>query len=222
MSSIQISLSETSDGMLKVEAYSDSVTFNVLGVLPLVDFNNPKRVIDLSYLIKGVEKDKNDVVTVIMKPSDLDKNCLSGVIKVIVGGYYVDSEDNTLYSQVEDVYIDFKYFESCLINKILSVEYDGCGPKIKDCEDCEENPFMGFVLLDTYKTLLTEELYSEAARIEEALDLICSECYPCNLSETIKNHDSSSVLNLTQMGSIIYENSNPAKPIIVIPKTPEP
>lgn len=71
---------------------------------------------------------------------------------------------------------DYSHYEECILRKLLSIDIDKCAIKTDTCNTCNDNVLYSFAILETLKSAVSHNYYSEIPFLQKQLDELCKEC----------------------------------------------
>lgn len=174
----------TPEGLIEIIFEEKNIIVGNVLIKTLSQYNTNKHT-DISYILGTTEyEEKEDQIRegrFLISPKDLDENCICGVYTIILKEKvyerdYLDEPEEE--DSIEIVSLDC--YLVCLMNILLSTEYDECHPIIDSCHDCSEDVTAGLVVYTLLVKMVELGHYDEAARLEERLKILCEDCHPCD------------------------------------------
>lgn len=74
---------------------------------------------------------------------------------------------------------NFAPYHECLLNRVLSIDFEGCGKKEDTCSECEEEVYYISALLNSLYSAVRFQRFKEACEIIETLNSFCDMCDIC-------------------------------------------
>lgn len=139
-------------------------------------FKNPSQAINLNYLIP-VPSGNNYIFAIDF--SDVSLVNFTGLFFI---------EFQTPEETEMAVAANLVPYQECVLEKVLSMDIQGCKGKNNSCKECEEDALGTQLLLDTLYISIQHSLFEEAVRILSVLDEDCgyyNNCSSCKNTQLV-------------------------------------
>ncbi len=173
----KLCISELSD-KIEVEVTTEvGSTFTKVLLWNSSTYQDPAQAIDVSHLLTAT----SEVETFDIPASDL------GVINIL-GLWFVEFTTDEVVEETDccqdnvrlGMVSNFTNYLECVLNGLLRMEIEGCGPKLKDCDECSNyDPVLASTLLQTLFSLINFGYIEDALSVIEKLDEMCEICNTC-------------------------------------------
>lgn len=74
---------------------------------------------------------------------------------------------------------NFAPYHECLLNRVLAIDFEGCGKKDSSCSECSEEVYYISALLNSLYSAVRFQRFNEACQIIEHLNSFCDMCDIC-------------------------------------------
>lgn len=125
---------------------------------------------------KYSKREGTDVLSLFLN-TDISKVSVPTSIVEDTKGIWI-VEITSAENQVIGVATDFSHYHSCVLNKLLKLDINGCEVKEPkdECDGCEGNTLYAYAILETLIEAVNYKNFTEAFLLMKQLDELCQEC----------------------------------------------